>query len=265
MSEALQTRPEDPTRTPIGTPFIELQSVDSTNNYARQLIHAGMAQHGMAVFAHEQVAGKGQRGRQWFSEKGQNIALSMLMQPVEIHPSRQFELSAAISLAVYQTIHAFIPEYLYIKWPNDLYWQDRKAGGILIENLISSQDARWNWAIAGIGININQTAFSPDLPNPVSIRQITGREFDPLAIAKEIGRQTDLYYREWLANGPENIFSEYNRYLYKRNEVVKLKKENRVFEALIKGVNPSGQLLIEHSIPEAIDFGTVEWASGMEN
>jgi BirA family biotin operon repressor/biotin-[acetyl-CoA-carboxylase] ligase len=218
----------------------------------------------MAVFAHDQVAGKGQRGRQWLSEKGQNIALSLLLQPVEIHPSRPFELSAAITLAVYRTIQAFVPEYLQIKWPNDLYWQDRKAGGILIENLISSQEVRWNWAIAGIGININQTAFSPDLPNPVSVRQITGRELDPLAIAKEICRQTDLYYRELLANGPENILNEYNSCLYKRNKVVKLKKENRVFEALIKSVNPSGQLLIEHSITEAIDFGSIEWASIME-
>ena len=123
----------------IGSPFIELQSVDSTNNYARELIHAGMSQHGQAIFAHEQWAGKGQRGRHWVSEKGQNMALSILLQPKSLLINRQFELSAAIALAVHQALVQYVPEYLTIKWPNDLYWQDRKAGGILIENLLSSQ------------------------------------------------------------------------------------------------------------------------------
>ncbi|MBK6828679.1 MAG: biotin--[acetyl-CoA-carboxylase] ligase [Chitinophagaceae bacterium] len=146
----------------IGTPFVELQSVDSTNNYAREQIHAGMAQHGQAIFAHEQWAGKGQRGRHWVSEKGQNMAVSILLQPKSLPISRQFELSAAIALTVHQTLAVYLPEDLTIKWPNDLYWQDRKAGGILIENLLSSHDqtgSSWNWAIAGIGININQTQF----------------------------------------------------------------------------------------------------------
>jgi BirA family transcriptional regulator, biotin operon repressor / biotin---[acetyl-CoA-carboxylase] ligase len=262
LSEAPQSNREGMPSASIGTPFVELQSVDSTNNYAREQIHAGMAQHGQAIFAHEQWAGKGQRGRHWVSEKGQNMAVSILLQPKSLAISRQFELSAAIALAVHQSLAVYIPEDLTIKWPNDLYWQDRKAGGILIENLLSSHDqtgSSWNWAIAGIGININQTQFPSDLPNPVSLKQITGKDRDPVQLAKELCKQVDKYYQELLESGPGNIFSQYNRYLYKQGQKVKLKKDNRVFEALIKGVNAKGQLEVEHGISETFDFGTIEW------
>ena len=264
MSEAPQSNPEGPAYAGIGSPFVELQSVDSTNNYARQLIHAGMAQHGQVVFAHEQWAGKGQRGRQWISEKGQNMAVSILLQPISLPINRQFELSAAIALAVRQTLATYIPDELTIKWPNDLYWQDRKAGGILIENLLGSHEqsgSRWNWAIAGIGININQTEFPSDLPNPVSLKQITGKEWEPIQMARAIVTNLDLYYRELLTTGPGNIFSKYNQYLYKQGKKVKLRKDNRVFEAMINGVNENGQLETAHAIPEAFDFGTIEWVN----
>jgi len=262
LSEAPQTNREAQPSASIGTPFIELQSVDSTNNYARGLIHAGMAHHGQAIFAHEQWAGKGQRGRNWVSEKGQNMALSILVQPLSLSANRQFELSAAIAVAVHQALVSLITEGLTIKWPNDLYWQDRKAGGILIENLLSSHEltgSRWYWAIAGIGININQTRFPPDLPNPVSLKQITGKDWEPVSIARAVCTSLDYYYHELLTSGPGNIFSLYNQFLYQQGKKVKLRKENRVFEAIISGVNTNGQLETIHAIPEAFDFGTVEW------
>lgn len=264
MSEAPQTNREGQPSASIGSPFIELQSVDSTNNYARGLIHAGMAQHGQVIFAHEQWAGKGQRGRHWVSEKGQNLAISILLQPVSLPVNRQFELSAAIALAVHQSLAMYIPDGLTIKWPNDLYWQDRKAGGILIENLLGSHEqsgSRWNWAIAGIGININQTQFPPELPNPVSMKQITGKDLEPVLLAKEIVAKADFYYQELLTSGPGNIFSLYNRYLYQQGKKVKLRKDNRVFEAFINAVNANGQLETTHAIREAFDFGTIEWVN----
>ncbi len=262
MSQALQGGPDGPPINTIGSPFIELQSVDSTNNYARRQIYESLAQHGLAIFAHEQVAGKGQRGREWTSEKGKNIALSLLIKPHPLTVDQQFQLSACAAVAA----HAFFMKYgiekVTIKWPNDLYWQDRKAGGILIENLLSSQEqsgSSWNWAIAGIGVNINQTQFPSDLPNPVSLKQITGKDHDPIQLAKAIVNRINLYYQELLTTGPENIFSQYNRYLYKQGQRVKLKKDNRVFEALIKYVNAKGQLETTHAIPETFDFGSIEW------
>ena len=167
---------------PIGLPFIELATVDSTNNYAMGLAHAGMAQHGTAVFAHEQVKGKGQRNKTWVSGKGQNISLSIILNPELLSISPLFLLSMATAIAVKHLLDHFTNDEMRIKWPNDLYWRDRKAAGILIENLW--QGGRWKNAIVGIGININQDDFGELQSRAVSLKQITGKDHDPLSLAK---------------------------------------------------------------------------------
>jgi BirA family biotin operon repressor/biotin-[acetyl-CoA-carboxylase] ligase len=252
-------------------PFVELQSVDSTNNYARQQIHAELSQHGLAVFAHEQVAGKGQRGKAWVSEKGSNIALSVIFNPQSLALSQQFQLSACVAVALQQFFSRYAGDDTKIKWPNDLYWQDKKAGGILIESVVSSGQAavsnqqsttggqQWQWAVVGMGININQTSFSPELPNPVSLKQITGKNFDPLALAKELCTVLDEKYSSLINNGFAGIYEQYTRHLYKRNELVKFRKDNRLFEAVVKTVLPSGRLVVQHALEEEFDFGEAEW------
>lgn len=246
----------------IGAPVIELQSVDSTNIYALNKVHAGLAQHGMAIIAHEQVAGKGQRGKLWISEKGKNINLSVIIKLHSLNISGQFQLSACTAIAILDFFKHYAGNDTRIKWPNDLYWQDRKAGGILIENVIRNKEsgnAIWEWAVIGIGININQTAFPEDLKNPVSLKQITGKTFDTLELAMELLAKLNSLYHQLISSGFENIYNEYLLHLYKKNETVKLKKDNRVFDALIKTVTPSGQLIIQHAIEESVDFGNVEW------
>lgn len=255
-------------------PFIELQSVDSTNNYALARIHAGLAQDGEAVFAHEQVAGKGQRGKQWTAEKNANIALSLLVKQPPFPLEQQFRLSVCTAVAVRQFFSKYAGDDTKIKWPNDLYWQDRKAGGILIESVIGSQasvktetmaetgsekmNSAWQWAVVGIGINCNQTVFPGDLRNPVSLKQITGRRLDVMALAKEL----QSVFHDTLdkaISGFDELWNYYLAHLYKKDQPVKLKKDSRVFEAVIKTVLPSGQLLVQHSMEEAFDFGQVEW------
>ncbi len=254
---------------PADAAFIELKSVDSTNNYARQLITADMAQHGMAIFTHEQVAGKGQRGKAWTSEIDANIALSILIKPDGISINNQFWLSACAAVALQEFFGHYAGDATKIKWPNDLYWQDRKAGGILIESIIIGEatnntgkqiaSSKWNWAIIGMGININQTVFNPLLPNPVSLKQITGKTFDPLILAKELCTIFYKHYNHLLANGFDGVYAQYNSLLYKKGEVVKLKKENRLFDVVIKEISPSGELITQHAIEEAFGFGEVEW------
>ena len=151
---------------PIGKPFIELQSIDSTNKYAMGLIHGdilpdghGEAQHGMAIFSHEQTAGKGQRGKNWVSEKDANIALSILLNPFPLSVPDQFKLSVSIAISTWDLFSKYAGDETRIKWPNDLYWRDRKAGGILIENIIKSSQSvvgSWQWSVIGIGINIKR-------------------------------------------------------------------------------------------------------------
>jgi BirA family biotin operon repressor/biotin-[acetyl-CoA-carboxylase] ligase len=246
----------------IGFPFIELQSVDSTNNYAREQIHAGLTHHGMTFLAHEQLAGKGQRGKAWNSEKDTNINMSIVIKPGSLLLTQQFMLSASVAVAIHDFFMKYAGADTKIKWPNDLYWQDRKAGGVLIESVVRSQElgvSSWQWVIVGIGININQIVFPSHLPNPVSLKQITGKKFEVVELAKELCGFIENYFRKLFA---EDFYGTYDRYvdhLYKRNTTVRLKKNNRVFDATIKTVSPAGKLIVNHAIEEEFDFGEVEW------
>jgi BirA family transcriptional regulator, biotin operon repressor / biotin---[acetyl-CoA-carboxylase] ligase len=273
--------PDPPFHQPIGTPFIELQTIDSTNNYALSLIHAarlpdlptGQAegqvspQHGLVVFSHAQTAGKGQRGKKWVSSPGINIALSIVINPTPLQVSQQFQLSACTAVALQEFFGKYAGTETKIKWPNDLYWRDRKAGGVLIESVVSSRVpiaigtavSTWDWAVVGIGININQTSFPGELPNPVSLKQITGKTYDSIELARELCRVFNDQYEKLMNAGFEAIYQQYQTHLYKKGEKVKLKKDNRVFEATIKTVSPAGKLIVDHVMEEEFDFGSVEW------
>jgi len=236
--------------------FSILDSVDSTNNYAMAMVHAGMAKHAMAWFAHEQTTGRGQRQKSWESAAGQNIALSIAVKPPAVFFGKQFYFSVIIANACYAFFKKYAGDETSIKWPNDIYWRDRKAGGILIENKLSVKD--WKWAVIGIGININQTAFDKSLVNPVSLKQITGKSHDPLTLANEL-------YEHIMAavDSTEislvNSLQHYNDCLFQMGKTVRLKKENMVFETRIKGVNGFGQLLTEDTIERQFNFGEIEW------
>ncbi len=240
----------------IGTPFIELLSVESTNNYAMGLVRAAMAQHGTTVFAHEQIKGKGQRSRQWLSDPGKNITLSLVLEPSALLKSGLFMLSMTMAAGALQFIKKYLPEGCTIKWPNDLYWNDRKAGGILIENVWQGTD--WKFAVAGIGININQTDFGMVGKKAVSFKQVTGKEYEPVALAMELCASLQQVY-EQAKQEPEIIFEMYRQNLYGRDQRVKLKKENRIFEATVKDVTLNGQLVVQHATEENFNVGEIEW------
>jgi len=264
-------------------PFIELESVDSTNNYAFKQVHEGLAHHGTAYFARQQFAGKGQRGKSWSATKDSSILLSIVIDPRPLSLNQQFQLSAMAAVSVCKFFRRHTDDRTYIKWPNDLYWQDRKAGGILIENIIggqktqanssvsrnSTQDpqivntnqpsSNWLWSVVGIGINVNQTEFAPELINPVSMKQITGKDFNPVELANELCVILDEEFRHMIAFGFDYIFSTYLSLLYKKNESVRLKKGNRVFEATIKTISQTGKLVVQHAFEEEFDFGEIEW------
>jgi len=240
---------------PADAPFIELLSVDSTNNYAMGLAHEGVAQHGTTVFARAQTAGKGQRSKTWTAEPGANIAMSIVLEPKEQPLTSAFTLSMAMAVAVQQFFAQYASFETKVKWPNDLYWRDRKAGGILIENIV--QGPLWRYAIVGIGININQTHFE-GLPHAVSLKQITGKEFDTLELAKDLCRFVQKGF-EMFVEDAAAVHQAYHQHLYKMGEEVKLKQGGRVFTAKIKGVTPLGRLITEHSTEEFFDIGEVEW------
>jgi BirA family biotin operon repressor/biotin-[acetyl-CoA-carboxylase] ligase len=237
-------------------PFIELLTVESTNNYAMGLARAGMAQHGTAVFTHEQTKGKGQRTKEWVSQKGQNIAMSILIEPTNLQVSELFLLSMVTAIGVRELLANHVGDEIKIKWPNDIYWRDRKAAGILIENVWQGNE--WKFAVIGIGINVNQTNFGGLGLKAVSLKQITGKNFEPLNLAKELCGILEEKY-QLLLSDPSSIIDQYKSHLYKFNEMIKLKKDNRVFNAKFKDVNNNGQLVVEHAIEEKFGVGEVEW------
>jgi BirA family transcriptional regulator, biotin operon repressor / biotin---[acetyl-CoA-carboxylase] ligase len=238
--------------------FLEiLDSVDSTNNYAMAKVREGMAKHGMAFIAKEQTAGKGQRGKSWQMEAGKNITMTLVLNTGMLRAEEQFYLSMLISLGAADFLKNNVGADITIKWPNDLYWRDRKAGGILIETVM--QGAAWKWAIVGIGININQTLFEKHLPNPVSLKNITGRDYDVIGLAKMLYQFVMKRVESIAAQSPGKVLEEYNRNLYKMGETVKLKKANAVFQTHIKGVSMLGQLHTVDTMERQFNFGEVEW------
>jgi len=239
----------------IGDNFFVLNSVESTNNYAMARVHAGLADHGDVYFALEQTAGKGQRGKTWMAQHEENITISIVLNTEPLISSQQFLMSATVALACYDLLTEQLGDEVKIKSPYDLYWRDRKAGGILIENQLTG--SVWKYSVVGIGLNINQTSFG-DLERAVSFKQVTGKHWQPVALAKEL---CIFLENRWTAllNDGGGVMEAYNHCLYKKNEQVKLRKQNIAFNALIKGVNNDGHLVTESAGIQEFTLGEIQW------
>jgi BirA family biotin operon repressor/biotin-[acetyl-CoA-carboxylase] ligase len=244
-------------KTPIGEPFSEIHEVDSTNIYAIDKVQANLAAHGSAFFANSQSAGKGQRGKTWISENGSNIILSVVIDPTFLFINQQFALSVMTSLAVYDFFSSYAGEETKIKWPNDLFWRDRKTGGVLIDNHILG--TKWQYSVIGIGININQTEFSPIIQQAVSLKQITGKAYDPVELAKELCQHIDRRFDALKAGQMAQQLAEYNLHLYKKGDTVRFKKDNITFSARVESVNEMGELLLKDGLQDRFHFGEIVW------
>jgi BirA family biotin operon repressor/biotin-[acetyl-CoA-carboxylase] ligase len=189
----------------LGAPLIELSSVDSTNIYAMKQIQEQIAVSGSCYRTDFQTHGKGQHGRVWESSKGENLLCSYVLELKTLKmeqnwgPKDQIGLSAAVALGAQAFFAAFAGDETRIKKPNDIYWRDRKAGGILIENILRGES--WTWTVIGIGFNMNQTKFSSDAPNPVSLKQITGKQWEISSMQKSLTKALDHSIGLWLENG----------------------------------------------------------------
>lgn len=157
----------------INPSYIKLSSTNSTNSYLAKI--ASDSKHGTVVSTIEQTAGRGQRGNSWEAEPGKNLTFSILLRPETIDARQQFAISEIVSIAITTTLQKHIPaKRVVIKWPNDIYVEDMKICGILIENSLMGN--KISYSIAGIGININQKRFLSDAPNPISLYNIIGEE-----------------------------------------------------------------------------------------
>lgn len=243
---------------PFGTPFVSLSSVDSTNDEARRYIQAGIAVPGMAIFTADQQKGKGQRGKTWEAAKDQSLALSILIKPDFLTVQQQFLLSALIALGTRAWLATQVAtDQFRIKWPNDLYWNHQKIGGILIENIVTS-GGEWNWAIVGIGINLNQDQFPSDLPNPVSLFQLNGKKSEPATAAKSLCASLSDFFQSAMNKDEQKILEQYQQFLYGSGELCSFSRAGVSFQAIPLGVTPQGELLLDR-IEKPIQHGELEW------
>jgi BirA family biotin operon repressor/biotin-[acetyl-CoA-carboxylase] ligase len=233
-----------------------LDSVDSTNNYAMALIQKREIDGEMAIFAREQTRGKGRRGKHWQSNAAENIMLSIAIPMQWLEVSRQFELSVAVALGCRDLLKNYVFTNLFIKWPNDIFLNDSKAGGILIENVIKGKI--WQWTVAGIGMNINQEIFDNEIV-ATSLKLATGKKYDVIRLAEKLYASIKKRVEELKAGNFQEMLKEYNDHLYARGKLVKLKKQNIVFKTQIAGVNASGELITRDSIDRKFAFDEIEF------
>lgn len=237
--------------------FQVLDTIDSTNNYAMGQIHAGLAHHGSAWMAREQFAGKGQRGKTWESEPGRNIAISICLNPGAAYHPHPFLFSARLAIICRDFVQTLVPDKVKIKWPNDIYIGDRKAGGLLVENIYQGQS--WKWAVAGIGLNINQREFGELSQKAVSIYQMTNQEHDPVTLAKNLHNKLIEGFDPAEPVDPVQIIQVYNHQLFRRSESIRLKVNGQLIEGKLTGVNLSGELMINDGTEKHFRFGEPEW------
>ena len=241
----------------LGRRFTILTSVDSTNNYAMREVHAGLANHGDVYLALDQTSGKGQRNKQWITQPGENITMSILTHPVSLSPSSPFLLVAAVALGVFDFFQHYAGKKTCIKWPNDIFWGDRKAGGILIENQVRNQ--KWRIAIIGIGVNINQADFGTFSDKAISLSGITGKKFDVIPLAKSLCIFLEKRYGQLLSGNSNNILKDYTAAMYKLDKEVNFRIKGTEFGAKIEGVSFDGALLTSHPVHSRLSWGTVDW------
>ena len=187
--------------------FIHLNETHSTNSYLRELIMREKEQpEGTVVITDYQTAGRGQKGNSWESERGKNLTFSILLHPNHIPPGKQFILSQLISIAIVGVLKEY-DRHFTIKWPNDIYWKEKKIAGMLIE--VDLTGSSLSNAIIGIGININQRHFKSDAPNPVSLTQITGKEHNLSELLEKILDSIVDEYNKYTPDNEEEIRQKY--------------------------------------------------------
>lgn len=225
-----------------GKNYIVLNDVESTNNYANQLILSKQAVEGTVVLAYFQENGKGQREKFWESEKGKNLLTSIILFPQFLRAEKQFMISKIVSLALYDFLISEIQD-VAIKWPNDLYVGEKKIAGILIENGVKGKNIFST--VLGIGLNLNQEHFISNAPNPVSIKQLTGKNYEITKVLDTVVTLVFKWYKELAKGNFTYINSVYFDRLFRRNMWAIFKKENVEFEAKIINIGEFGQLILE--------------------
>ena len=234
--------------------FNWLDKVDSTNTYCMDLASKGEPE-GLAVAAFFQENGRGQRGNSWESQFGMNLTFSLLLRPTFLRVEEQFALSKIIALSICEWINGN-GSAAKIKWPNDIYVGDNKVCGILIENSFSGSTL--DVSVIGIGLNLNQTIFPNDLPNPTSMKLICDKEFQPAKVMVELVNIIQSFYAKLKLSHKNEMDDLYLNSLYRFGNFFDFTSNEGKFRAKIVGIQNSGELILETEVGQKLFFAFKE-------
>jgi BirA family biotin operon repressor/biotin-[acetyl-CoA-carboxylase] ligase len=238
--------------------IIKLNAIDSTNSFLRQLSAEESVEDFTVVITEHQTSGRGQMGTYWESQNAKNLMFSVFKDLSGLGVASHFQLSMAVSLAVFEALKTFQIGKLKIKWPNDILSEQKKISGILIENVIKHN--KLQSSVIGIGININQILFN-NLPNATSMQLVSGNYFDLDEVLHEVLKQLKHYLSFIDSNSHKVLKQTYESNLFRKNKPSSFRdKEGHVFSGYIKGVSNSGHLkvLIEDDLVKLFDFKEVQ-------
>lgn len=226
----------------VGKVLYEYDSLPSTNARAIQLLSETTLPEGAVIAAGYQSDGRGQMGNRWQSAAGLNLMLSVIFRPVSLPVSRLFDLNKAVSLAVFDLVRQLVRGQTSVKWPNDIVVQNRKISGILIQNGVQGQQV--HWSVAGIGLNVNQQDFPPELPNATSLALESSRTYELMEVRTRLFLLLDHYYSLLHAdNGSLDV--PYRNNLYRRGtETIFNHQAQGAFTGIIEDVDSLGRLII---------------------
>jgi BirA family transcriptional regulator, biotin operon repressor / biotin---[acetyl-CoA-carboxylase] ligase len=224
---------------------IHLPQTHSTNKLAAEMHAQGEAIVQTILSTDFQTEGKGQESNAWHSEAGKNLLFSMVIHPEKLHPARQFMLTKAVSLGICDALAGVLPyENIRVKWPNDIYADDKKMGGILISNTISGQDI--TISIIGIGLNVNQTNFPEWIPNPVSVKQLLGMQADRESLLAKLEMAiTNRLNMLHQSAGESKLDEDYLEMLYQLHDWKFYRVNGEEILGSITGVNENGHLQLD--------------------
>lgn len=237
--------------------IIRLPAVNSTNEYLSNRLKEKKLDEGTIIYSLFQTAGKGQASNIWESKENENILLSLIIYPDFIGVANQFALSKAVSLGIAKYCQQYVKD-IKIKWPNDIYYENKKLAGILIENSIKGN--RIEKCIVGIGLNLNQDSFSENIPNPTSLNLITNKKYK---IEKEVIklRQEIKFYYNQLKENINGLDEHYINKMYKFNHWASYRINGETLKAKIIGISDFGhlQLLFENKEKKEFDLKEIEF------
>ena len=220
-------------------------SLPSTNQYC-ELLDLSQTEEFSVIYARQQTAGIGQRGNCWDSQPDKNLTFSLILKPTFLPAAEQYMLTKVVSLGITDCLQSLIPggNIIKIKWPNDIYINDHKVCGILISNKLSR--TYLSASIVGIGLNVNQTEFPSWVPNPISLKQITGEELSLRPLLENIVQAIQTRYRQ-LPTNPDILDQEYLSRLLRLHQPARYLYHGEAITATIQGVNQYGHLLLTTS------------------